>query len=299
MNVRDLFALFHQWCVDNCAKRTADFYRDQLRLFVSVAGELPAVAARPHHLLGERRTWHRVFAVQRLYRWAMSEGLVEENHFAKMRRPKRGSRRGTLSRCDLVRLLRGASIDFRRILLAGRETAARPQELRQLAWEHVVVADGAELEAALRAGEACFVLTEYKARKMRRDSDEVRTIPISCRLGRLMARMRRSGDCSGLVFLTSRGKAWATNTLRCRMRRMRVKFQASGSMQAEKIVMYSIRHTTATAWAASGMSALMLQILLGHTNIRMTQRYVHLSRRDLMTAWKKWRRGNRGSDQQG
>jgi site-specific recombinase XerD len=52
----------------------------------------------------------------------------------------------------------------------------------------------------------------------------------------------------------------------------------------ETIVMYTTRHSYATGAIASGVSDRRLSELMGHTDPKTTQRYVHLARADLHRA---------------
>lgn len=288
MKVRELVNLFVGWCGEHLAPRTAEFYSQTLAPMLRAAGDLDVAEVRPYHLLAERQTWHRVLASQRLFRWALDQGIAAANPFAAVRRPRPRWRRGVLSRQDLARLMRKSYRQFRRVLLTARESAARPQELKVLAWEQVQLPEGMGWQAGLVSGQACFVLDEFKGRARRRDPHATRIIPISKRLGRLLWRLRGPGDAHGLVLTNSFGQAWTTNTLRCAMRRLRGRVTLSSAMHAEPLVLYTLRHTAATAWAAAGMPTHTLQAFLGHSTIKMTQRYVHFSRASLMEVWLRW-----------
>ncbi|MDA3779014.1 MAG: tyrosine-type recombinase/integrase [Bacteroidales bacterium] len=54
----------------------------------------------------------------------------------------------------------------------------------------------------------------------------------------------------------------------------------------ENITPHKWRHTFATNYLRSGGNLETLRILLGHSNLKTTQRYLHLSRTDIMTEYK-------------
>ena len=68
------------------------------------------------------------------------------------------------------------------------------------------------------------------------------------------------------------------------MRRLRVKAGIGPDENGEQIVMYTARHTFGTAAAAGGVSDRRLADLMGHTDTKMTQKYIHLANPDLRKA---------------
>ena len=68
------------------------------------------------------------------------------------------------------------------------------------------------------------------------------------------------------------------------MRRLRERAEIAHDENGETIVMYTARHSYATAAVASGVSDRRLADLMGHTNTKTTQRYIHLAHPDLYKA---------------
>jgi site-specific recombinase XerD len=292
MIVRQLFTLFNDWNAKNRAARTAEFYVGQLSRVVDLLGELEADELRPTHLLPFRQTWHLVLSIQRLYRWAVEHDLAKSNAILKLKRPRLGKRRRVLSKSDILRLLRKASPDFRRLMLAARESAARPLELRELDWVSLHIPEGMLAPDALRLGQAFFLLIDFKSREQRTHDTAQRLIPISPRLGRLLCRLAGRQGMEGEIFRTARGRAWSYSALRCRMRRLRLRAGLPLSVRGEKICAYTLRHSAATQWIADGVNAYVVKELLGHARITTTQRYVHLNSSQLIAEW--LRRKQRG-----
>lgn len=280
------FFLFNR---QNRKPRTAEFYEGQLKRLLPKIGHIDAMDVRPYHLLDWRQTWHLIWSVQRLYSWAAAEmKMLPSNPLAELKRPDLGKRKRVLSPREIALALRASKRDFRRFILAARECVARPQEVRELEWSHLRWQGGfRERDAALRSGAAYFELAEYKGRERRKDPDEPRIIPISPRLGRLLARLARNRSMCGLIFTTSKGKPWDRNSLRERMRRVRRRINVPLAVKGEKVVCYTLRHSGATNLAAAGMQTSVLQLLLGHADIKTTQRYLHVRKQHLLDAWKR------------
>lgn len=300
MKLRALFELFDKYNVYNRSERTAAFYRDHLAKFIRMYGDEEAGDMRPHHCLVFKPTWHLILAIQRLFRWAVEEqDLLATNPMQKLRRPRLGCRRRVLSPAELLRLLRGARRDFRRFLLMARETAARPQEVRELSWEDLHwEGSSADLEGALRRGECYFLLIEFKGRTRRADNTATRIIPVSPRLGRLLWRMLGGHALTGRILSTDKGQPWNRNSLRMRLRRLLGRVDVPKLSHGERVVCYTLRHSAATSMASRGMQTSVLQDLLGHSKIGTTQRYIHLHTKQLMETWRLFHQRRRGPGNQ-
>lgn len=296
----ELIARFLSYCMATRKPGTVQIYRYMLNKWAAKVGFTRQIEDLvPLDLELHAKTWHEVQSVQRLFQWAKdSARLVRENVFAKVKRPRLGQRKLILSPSELTRLLWEAKVEkpgiakhrglqepprplaFRHVLLAMRATLARPQEIRAVRWEELQPENVCEnLEEALPAGRAVFVLEDYKARDRRADPDSPRVLLVNKRLGRLLLRLReRTKTHSGPVFLNSLGEQWTANAIRCRMRRMRkrLKFEKKQAAREENYTSYTIRHSVATVASSAGVLDRRLADLLGHTDPRTTRRYQHL-----------------------
>jgi site-specific recombinase XerD len=287
MTFRDLFTLFDQWNHLNRAPRTAEFYAGQLDRLLDLYGSIEADQIRPQHLLPFKATWHLVLAVQRLYRWAITHDLIAASPILRLKRPRLGRRQRVLSRIEIARLMRDSAADFRDVLLCYRESAVRPLEVRELEWTALTIPERVSMAEALRSGQACFVLTTFKGRKMRAGDTSVRTIPITPRLGRLLLRLIERGPGNSVIFRSARGRPWSYSALRCRMRVLRKRSGLPLVVGGEMVCQYTLRHSTATQWVADGMQLNVCSTLLGHSRVTTTQRYIHLTRNQLLEEWRR------------
>jgi site-specific recombinase XerD len=100
----------------------------------------------------------------------------------------------------------------------------------------------------------------------------------------LLLQLRQKQGESATVFLNEDGQPWTSNALRCRMKRLRERAGIAPDENGEDIVMYTNRHSYATTAVASGVSDRRLAELMGHTDTKTTQRYIHLAHSDLHKA---------------
>lgn len=262
------------------APATWALYRSYLRSFATYCeGEIVA-RITPTSVRAWGRSFHKLQAVKRLTRWCLTEAkLIERDPLEGMKLPRVGRRLRTLSTVELVRLARAAGPAVRRLVVALGESFARPHELRGATWSQVVVAGLAPAkDAELVQGVAFLFRERFKSQWRRRDGTAVRVIPISPRLGRLLVRLRRRNeDLHGHLFVNSRGAPWTVNAVRCAFRRLRARAGLVVDHRGERVVAYTLRHTAATAAIVGGVPIADLAGALGHSDIRMTHRYVHLS----------------------
>jgi len=278
---------FLAWAAVNLAPSTVYGYRLYLTRFAAAVGNVPLEELAPATLTTFSRKFHPIQAVQRLVAWChKEERSLERNPLEGMAKVAGGSRQRVLIAPDVCRMIRSTDRFFRALLLALKETYARPQEMRAVRPADIRAAGGAAAAAAeLLAGGAFFELGEGKGFKRRRDRLATRIIPISPRLGRLLVRLLSAGPAHDEpIFRNSRGRPWTANAVRCRLRRLRVTLNLGVDRRGERVVAYTLRHTGATAAARAGLRDWTLAAVLGHASTRTTARYVHLQATDVISA---------------
>lgn len=281
---------------------TLAFYRHYLTRFVNFAGDVELARVTPALLRRFSTRWHPCIAVRRLFNWAKRDArIIAVNPIEGMRIPRHGARRRVLSRLERVRLLRACGPAFRCFAVAMVETIARPREIRGVRWGDIRVSGSPHWSPAdLAAGLAFFWIEGFKGQDRRRDEHAGRAIPISPRLGRILVRLWGAGRGAGeTIFCNARGEPWTTNAVRCQFRRLRDRAGVVADVRGERATAYTLRHTAATDAVGAGVVGFTLAELMGHSDIRMTQRYVHLRPDHLIAAanqiaeWKKgFRRKN-------
>lgn len=272
--------LFLKAVAGDVAPATLALYRLYVDRFVRRYGRRQMQSITPAMVRAWGITYHPVQAVQRLFSWSLQDArLIRVNPLKGMRKMPRGRRLRVLTLAEQVRLRRFAVPPFREFVVGLEESFARPHELRHAEWPAVRVAGLQPAEDDdLTAGRAFFFFDRFKADWRRRDATAVRVIPISRRLGRLLVRLRhRTPESHGHIFVNSRRAPWTVNAVRCAFRRLRDLAGLGVDHRGEHVVAYSLRHTGATAAVVAGVPIADLAQAMGHSDIRMTNRYVHLS----------------------
>jgi integrase/recombinase XerD len=256
------------------SESTAEWYVYGLKKLKPL-GDFPAAALREFNLVGIKCSNHFVRSLKAMYHWALVEEFIPKNPFQRLRTPKCGQRNRTLSRPEMIRLYRAVHPLFRRFLFVAKHTMARPGELRKVKWQNV------DLEQRM------IVLTRFKSKDQRRDGVDIRVIALDLPTTRLLANMLRltNGQPDDFVFVSERtGRGFSKEAIRCRIRRARERVGLDGGKGTEKIVCYTLRHTSATEATRRGVRDNALAKIMGHTNTRTTARYQHLDPADLVRA---------------
>lgn len=279
--------LFLDWVQANRSPATAAVYRHYLQRFADQVGALQLGDLRAPHLLAFTQSFHAVQTVKRFCSWCCRPaGLLKRNPMRRVPLPRIGRRRRVLAGEDLAHLLRRSCAAYRAYLLALRETAARPAEMRQVTWANVRGPDGAAFALGdLPAGRGFFMLESWKTKGRTNRDRESREIPITPRLGRLLLRLWRSAPGRpDPIFRDTRGRPWTANAVRCQMRRLRDRAGLGEDLAGERICNYTLRHTAATGLVMAGAPLPVLQEILGHTQLTTTARYLHAGRADMLLA---------------
>lgn len=204
-----------------------------------------------------------IAVLQTVFNWAVRHDLLSENPLQGYEKPRRQVRTRTISPEEFQSLLRHSDVSFRRVLIALRWTGCRPVEVRSLIWDWV------DLDAGF------WILRDHKTITRQRDP-RPRMVPLPHPLLRLCQRLAElGGNPSDHVFLNARGTPYTKDSLCRKMSRVR-KRAGIEPKAGERLVLYCTRHTFGTE-AAGAVSDIELAELMGHTDVRTTQRYVHIN----------------------
>ena len=226
----------------------------------------------------------------------MKNDLLPVNPLQKVQKLDAEGRERTFTQAEFLALLRNTDALFRQVLLFFRLTGIRPGELCRLTWSQ------ADFDSHV------LVIRKHKSRRTAKTKKpRIIHLPPAAE-SMLRWRLRKLGHTPEArpaalngerVFLNSDGQPWRYNALRCRMRRLRVKAGIGPDENGEQVVLYTARHTFGTGAAAAGVSDRRLADLMGHTDPKMTQKYIHLANPDLQRAAREATKGYLGANRNG
>jgi integrase/recombinase XerD len=104
-----------------------------------------------------------------------------------------------------------------------------------------------------------------------------RIVPISIPLRKRLYSYLKTIPSTGQLFATRTQTVWS---YRNSLRDLKLFCKRLG-ISGPKVSWHTIRHSFATNYIRQGGDVMMLQRILGHTSLTMTQRYVHLQTEDL------------------
>lgn len=204
--------------------------------------------------------------IKRLCGWLYDEGLLEAPIAVKLPKvPFR--RRKVLTQADITRLLQCPYLD-----------ATHPQGLRNLALFTLMLDCGLRLAEVASLTDDAFYFDSGMLRVVGK-GDKERFVPFSRRTEELLLDWiaERTQNPINPPSLEARGKTF--NLSRAGIselfRKIRVEADVPG------LTPHVLRHTAATAMIANGMEPFTLKRILGHSDIKTTEIYVHQDDRDV------------------
>jgi len=251
------------------------FYERKLYLleFCDEFGPQLVRKSKPLHLskwVDSHETWKSPYtqhyamrAIMRPFNWGAKMGLIEKNPFIGVEWPECESERRAITVEEFTSLLDAAGRSSRlgEILRFLAYTGCRPCELRNLRWSDV------RLD---RSPPGIFIRKHKTSKRQRKKKPRI--MPILNELGILLAEIAARHESEEFVFVTDRRTAWARSSIQQSLRRLRRRIALP-----EDVVLYGIRHHVATQSVLNGVDVKTTGDILGHTNLRTTDMYVHSS----------------------
>lgn len=272
MTVRECYELFLADREQNCSPKTVGYYKGRLKKFLDRFGdrEFASIEALEIHqlflLIGKTLSGttrrHNIVAFETMQKWAVKLKLLKAPVVEPMDKPPMGHRTQLPTPEQTEKLLAAGSPAFCRIYTALRLSAARPGEMCR-----ATVADW-DRDAGL------IILAEHKTAKK---TGKPRKIPINEDLKALI--LESLGDrTEGPLFLTEQGRPWKSEYLSSTYGRTRKK-----AGLPKGLVLYLARHEAGTALAEEG-DLHMTMLIMGHSDTKTTQRYVHRKDAEMVCA---------------
>jgi integrase/recombinase XerC len=240
----------------------------------------------------------RVAAIRTFYRWARARRRVPVDPAATLGRPKVSSRLPTVLRPREAAALAEAPKSTSGTRVGPRGSRPNPADKRERRdiEEAVALRDRAALElmygSGLRVGEVCALtlqrvdLDRGRVVVLGKGSKE-RDLPLgdfavaALRDYLRTGRERMAPEGSNELFFNRRRKPLTSRDLRTVVERYR-----RAVMSDRRVSPHTLRHSFATHLLEGGADIRSVQELLGHASLATTQRYTHVSRGRLFSAYK-------------
>lgn len=200
------------------------------------------------HLAPASRNRH-IAQLKAAFNWAIDEGIIRSNPAARLKKARVVGRNRFLTLEEIARLLAACSGHIRHIVLFALHTGMRRGEIFDLKWFDVNLDSG-----------MIFVHTSGKG--------DPKHVPINDTVRGILGKLSKR---SQYVFTSplKKGAKLTTvdNGFNAALKRAKI----------EDFVFHDLRHTFASHLVMSGVSLEVVGRVLGHSDLRMTQRYAHLA----------------------
>lgn len=259
---------FLDWNQKHRSEETYLWYQRKLQSFISATlasrtAGTPMDAIRPldvHAWLALHPGWgstsrrNAMTAVQRLFNWAVRMGYLDRSPLIGMEKPAANARDSVIAPSEYAAMLKViGDHPFRDVVVTAWETGCRPQEVTRVEGRHFDAANSRWV----------FPPAEAKGKRKPRIVYLTETaLAITQRLA--------LATPEGQLFRNQNGAAWTAYSVNCWFTRLKVKL-------GSRYCLYLFRHSFATRMLESGIDALTVALLLGHSNPAMlSTTYQHL-----------------------
>ena len=248
---------FLEWARVNRAKRTFEWYRENIQRLVSrIPPTLTVEQLKPYHVTdamadfpqwGNNTKHDFISAVKRPFAWALEEERIARDPLARMKKPPREAGEMAVSPAEYAKILAAVKTpSFRDLLELAWETGARLQELRKIEARMV------------EPGRIVLPPTKAKGKKFHR------VIYLTERAAEIIARLAEAHP-EGPIVLNADGKPWQKNAVNCVF--VRLEKRVGG-----KYHLGALRKGFATEALKAGVDTVTVGALLGHRDGTMVSK---------------------------
>ena len=259
---------FLEWTLQHRAERTYQWYKERLQSFGEyLKPRMPNAALediKPLHImqwLAEHPGWgstsqrQAITSIQRCFNWAEKMGYIVRSPLRGIEKPPAKTRDKIISTDEYQAILNATNDQaFKELLTVSWETGCRPQESLRVEARHVDLANSRWV----------FPPSEAKGKRKPR-------IVYLPEASLAITRRRHEEYPEGKLFRNIKGDPWKPHAISCRFTRLKKKL-------GDRYCLYHFRHSFATRMLESGLDALTVALLLGHSNPAMlSTTYQHLA----------------------
>lgn len=272
------------WLEEGLSNNTLQAYRRDLTLFAQWLQTTPLVAAQELHIQGYFAAQHaqtkattanrRLTVFRRYYRWALREGLVQQDPTLKLDAAKQAPR--------IPKTLTEAQVEA---LLAAPDTR-EALGIRDRTMLELMYASGLRVSELVELRVLNVGLNEGVLRVMGKGSKE-RLVPFGEVAGAWLQRYlgQARGELLGSkqtqdLFVTVRGSKAGSAMTRVMFWGLVKRYALQAGIRAP-ISPHTLRHAFATHLLNHGADLRSVQMLLGHADISTTTIYTHVARERL------------------
>ncbi|MCC7085006.1 MAG: tyrosine-type recombinase/integrase [Pirellulales bacterium] len=254
---------FLDWVQLHRAADTYEWYQYRLERFVQTYPDLTVAQLKSFHVQqwidgyqisnGSKRNYCR--AIQRCLRWCEEQGLIDRSPIAHFKKPRGGIREVVISPEEYQAILGATKRQaFRDLCIFAWETGARAAECLKIERRHLDLANHR-------------IVLPRSSEKMQRAPRIIYLTESS----ELIVRRLALKAPVGKLFRNSDGNAWTTDAVNCAFVRIETKLKRKYGLTA-------FRHSFAHRKLTSGVDALTVAVLLGHSDPTMVAKvYGHLT----------------------
>jgi len=196
--------------------------------------------------------------LRRILHVAFEWGRVERIAKVKML-PGEPRRERVLSREEEVKYLGACASLLFDVAVVLIDSALRPEELNRLEWENVSFINGKN---------GCIRVLRGKTHSA------ARIVPLTARVREVLERRcdAAGNPQTGYVFSASTASGHVEPSTLRGLHKL-----ALTASKVRAFPLYTFRHSALTRWAEAGMSPFLLAQLAGHSSVKISQRYIHLT----------------------
>ena len=256
---------FLEWTKNHREPATYDTCKNRLQsLLDSLPAGLTVRELKPYHVqhwLDAHPSWSSMSArsnvatAQRALNWAVKMGHINMSPIAFFEKPPADSRDRIVTPQEFQHILEKVSDDeFRDLLTVHWEAGCRPQESLRVEAKFV----------DLNNSRWVFPVKKSKGKRKPR-------IVYLNDAALAITQRRMLKWPKGPIFRNTKGRPWTKDSVNCRFKRIEKKL-------GTRYCLYLFRHSFATRMLESGLDALTVALLLGHSNPAMlSTTYQHLA----------------------